>query len=279
MRIPKNDINLKDTLLSGQCFRVQEEEDHSFTVVLEDRVVNIKELEGYLEIKSNIRENLREMVINFLDLDRHYEEINKYLIFKDESLKKIISHCKGYKILNQPDFEVMISFIISQNNSVRNIVKSIEKLSTAYGEKVFFNNKEYYLFPKQEAIIDLTEEDFRKFGVGFRAKYLVNILHEIKKDSHYTKKIDRLNTEEALKRLMKVNGIGMKVASCILMFGYGRLDVFPIDTWVKKYYESSNEKEIREKAYNKYDVYSGLAIQYIFHYERNKKKEILEKSL
>ncbi len=271
MKILKNDINLRDTLLSGQCFRVIEEENHSFTVILEDRVVNIKETKKYLNVKSNKLDNLKEVVINFLDLKRPYEEINKYLIFRDEEIKEIVSLCKGYKILNQPKLEIMISYIISQNNSVKNISRSIEKISSHYGKKVKFNDKEYFLFPELKNIIDLKEDDFRKLGVGFRAKYLVNILDKLKKDEYFLTKINKFSTEKAMKRLMEIKGIGMKVASCILMFSYGRLDVFPIDTWVKKYYNNKDEKEIKKITFTKYGLYSGLAIQYIFHYERNKK--------
>lgn len=274
MKINKNDIKLRDTLLSGQCFRVIEEIDQSFTVILEDRVVNIKEVGEFLELNSSKLDGLETVVREYLDLDRDYDEINEYLIKKDKSLKEIIKACEGYKIMNQPDLEIMISFIISQNNSVRNISKSIDKLSLAYGEKVLFNDKEYSLFPKFEVLKDLTEEDFKKFSVGFRAKYIVNALVKIKEEDNYTKGINKLSTEDALNSLMEVKGIGMKVASCVLMFGYGRLDAFPIDTWVKKYYNSNNEKEIREEAIKKYGKYSGLAIQYMFHYQRNKKQGV-----
>lgn len=277
MKINKKNIKLRDTLLSGQCFRVYEESDKSFTIILEDRVVNIKETKEFLEIDSNKFDNLENIIIKFLDLDRDYNEANQYLIKKDESLKNIIIACDGYKIMDQADFEIIISFIISQNNSVKNIARSIDKLSEFYGEKVIFRDKEYFLFPKFEVLKDLNEEDFKKFSVGFRAKYIVAALESMKEEENYTKNINNLSTEEALEKLMKVKGIGMKVASCILMFAYGRLDVFPIDTWVKKYYNSNNEKEIKKVAYEKYGVYSGLAIQYMFHYQRNKKQELEKK--
>lgn len=278
MRIKNNKLNLRDTLFSGQCFRMVEEPDNSFTLILEDRVVNIREAEEYLEIESNKTDNLEDIIKKYFDLERDYSKINEILLKKDKSLKDIISACYGYKILNQPDLEIMISFIISQNNSVRNISKSIEKLCFSYGDKVEFNGKEYNLFPKFEVLKSLKEEDFKKFGVGFRAKYIVNALEEISKEKEYLKNINSLSTENALQRLMEVKGIGMKVASCILMFAYGRLDAFPIDTWVKKFYGSNNEKEIRKNALEKYGEYSGLAIQYMFHYQRNKKM-VVEKNI
>ena len=125
----------------------------------------------------------------------------------------------------------------------------------------------------------LSIEDIRSTGVGFRDKYIISALEKIKEDELFLEKIDSLNTEEALKELCNIKGIGLKVASCILLFGYYRLDVFPIDTWVIKNitlnYPEINpiQKEIEKFARNKFGKYSGLAIQYMFHYERNKKSE------
>jgi N-glycosylase/DNA lyase len=155
-----------------------------------------------------------------------------------------------------------ISYIISQNNNVKRISKSIEELSMKYGTKITFENKEYYLFPKYEQIKDLKESDFRNIGVGFRDKYLVNFLNKYET----LKDINKLNTKDALEELMSVKGIGLKVASCILLFGYKRLDVFPIDTWVRQYisrnYNIKDEvNEIRKFASNSFGNYSGLVIQ------------------
>ena len=188
----------------------------------------------------------------------------------DDKMKEIINKCNGYKILNQSPFEMCISYIISQNNNVKRISNSINLLCKKYGTKVEFNNKEYYLFPTYEQLKNLKSEDFRELGVGFRDKYLEDFL--IKYPS--LKDINTLSTEEATNELMKVKGIGLKVASCILLFGYKRLDTFPIDTWVKQnikeiYGIKDDQKTIERFAKEKYKEYSGLAIQYLFHSKRN----------
>ncbi len=269
-KILKNDINLKATLLSGQAFRIKEEFDNSFTVILNDRIVNIKEENEYLILNSNDEINLEEKVIEYLDLNRDYNKINNQVLRKNPNIKNIVEYSKGYKILNQPDFEMLISYIISQNNSVKNISSSIEKLSRKYGKKILFNNKEYYLFPTFDELKDITDESLKECKVGFRSKYIINALNEIKKDSNYLNEINNLSSEEAMNKLMDVKGIGMKVASCILLFGYGKLDTFPIDTWVKKLFNEENQSIIKKEAVKKYGEYSGLIIQYMFHYSRNK---------
>lgn len=266
----KNNINLKATLLSGQAFRIKEETDGSFIVILDDRVVNIKEEKDYFILSSNNETDIEKKVIEYLDLNRNYNKINKDILFKNPDIKDVIEYSNGYKILNQPDFEMLISYIISQNNSVRNISSSIEKISQKYGKKILFNNKEYYLFPTFNELKNTNEQDLKECKVGFRSKYIINALNELKKDNNYLNNINNLSSEEAMKKLMEIKGIGMKVASCILLFGYGKFDTFPIDTWVKKFFNENNQEVIKHMAYEKYGEYSGLVIQYMFHYSRNK---------
>ena len=270
MKIEVKNLDVKSVLLSGACFRVHEEDDGSFTNVLKDRVVNIKQKGNILEIKSSNYDNLKEIIYDYFDLNRDYNKINKILISKNPDMKNMIDKCKNYKILNQDSFEMGISYIISQNNNVKRISKSIEEISRKYGKEVIFNNKKYYLFPRYEDLKNVSVSEFNTFKVGFRDKYIVNYLNNYEN----LKDIDKLNTQDALNKLMEVKGIGLKVASCILLFGYKRLDVFPIDTWVKKYMVEhynikDNQKDISNFAKENFGEYSGLVIQYMFHSQRN----------
>ena len=275
IKINKKDLNLYDTLFSGQCFRMTKETDNTFTVILSDRVINIKEEENYLLIESNNEEDLTEVVKYYFDLERDYNIINEALS-KNKILKNDINLCKGYKILKQDKFEMYISYIISQNNNVKRISGIINRLSEKYGKHVIFKNKEYYLFPTYESIKDISIEELNRLGLGFRDKYVRNALDLLKKDERILEKLDFMSTKEALKILNSVKGIGTKVASCILLFGFGRFDTFPIDTWVRKYISNNfniknDIKEISKLMEKEFGEYSGIAIQYLFHIERNKK--------
>ena len=186
-------------------------------------------------------------------------------------MKNIIDKCEGYKIINQDPLEMCISYIISQNNNVKRISKSIDDLCIKYGKDITFRNKTYYLFPTYEELKQMNINDFLDLKVGFRANYLMNFVNRYKD----LKDINTLNTNDALEELMSIKGIGLKVASCILLFGYKRLDTFPIDTWVKqcissKYGIKNDAKTIEKFAKEKFGNYSGLAIQYMFHSQRNK---------
>ncbi len=270
MKIEVNNLNVEEVLFSGECFRAIKESDGSITNILKDRVINIKQDGNTLIVESSNYDNLKEVIYDYFDLNRDYNEINDTLINNNKNIKSMVDKCKNYRILNQDSFEMGISYIISQNNNVKRISKSVNEISKKYGKKVIFKNKEYYLFPTYEELKNVTSEEFRNFGVGFRDKYIVNYLNNYES----LKDIDKLSTKDALKELMKIKGIGLKVASCILLFGYRRLDVFPIDTWVKQYMVENyniknNQKDIENFARDKFGEYSGLVIQYMFHSQRN----------
>ncbi len=269
IELEKN-IDIKEILTSGACFRATIEEDGSVTNIMKDRVVNIKQEKNVLTLKSSNYDNLEEIIYEYFDLNRDYEKINKEVLKNNKELSSMIKKCKTYRILNQDSFEMCISYIISQNNNVKRISKSIEKLAEKYGRKIEFNKKEYYLFPSYEDLKNISLEDLSTIKIGFRDKYIIDYLSKYEA----LKEIHNLSTEEALHELLKVKGIGMKVASCILLFGYKRLDVYPIDTWVKQYisenYKIKNDQKTIEKfTKEKYGKYAGLIIQYMFHSQRN----------
>ena len=270
MKLKVNNFNLKDTVTCGQIFRFEEEIDNSYTVILTDRVINIKQVDNELIVKSSNEDNLEEVIKDYFDLDFDYEAINNKLIKIDKNNKEIIESCIGLKMINEPKFETIISYILSSNNRVPQIKKALDNISKIYGTKVLFNNKEYYLFPSKEELSKCDIDTLRNCKTGFRDKYIYEFINS----DFDINKIDNMNSEDALNYLKKLNGVGDKVASCILLFGYHRFDVFPIDTWVKKYmrdkYNIEGIDNIQKFVKNKYNNYSGIVIQYMFHYKRNK---------
>ncbi|MFV0274689.1 MAG: DNA-3-methyladenine glycosylase family protein [Bacilli bacterium] len=270
-----NNFNLYDTMTCGQTFRYDLEEDDSFTIILLDRIVNVRQEKSTLIVKSNKVDNLENIIIDYFDLNRDYEKINKYLIKNDKHFKNIVDYCNGFKVLKQEPFEVFISYIISINNSVNSISKSVNELSRLYGSKVEFDSKTYYLFPKPKDLINVKTSDYRELKVGFRD---INIYEFVQKVNN--KEIDLnvyfdLDSIKALELMQQNRGIGPKVASCVLLMAYQNFEVYPIDTWVKKaffeIYGTDNIKEITNISKEKFGKYSGLAVQYMFHYKRNKK--------
>jgi len=270
-KINKKNINLYDTVTCGQIFRFEVIDDE-YIIILSDRVVKLKEDNNFIYIVSSDYSDIENILEKYLGLSIDYEKINNELINSDETLKDIISECDGFKIINSPKFETIISYMISANNNVRNIQRSVNLLSEKYGKKIIFDNKEYYLFPTLDALKKLSIEDLNDIKLGFRSKYIYEFVNNITLSD--IDKIDDMSTSDAIEYLTSFKGIGLKIASCILLFGYKRLDVFPIDTWVKKYmndtYGISDIKKIETFTKEKYKDYSGLVIQYMFHSKRNK---------
>ena len=274
MKLIIDNFNLKDTITCGQIFRYEELDDGSFDVILSDRVINIKQMNNEISVISSKEDNLKEVIYNYFDLYYDYDKDNNRLIDIDNDNKTIIDNCIGLKMINEPKLEVIISYILSSNNRVPQIKKALDNISKTYGERVLFNNKEYYLFPTLEELSTCDIDTLRNCKTGFRDRYIYEFVNKVINKEFDIDIIDNIKSEDAMDYLMKLNGVGEKVASCILLFGYHRFDVFPIDTWVKKYmkdkYDIEGVNNIKTFTYNKYKELSGLAIQYMFHYKRNK---------
>lgn len=268
-------FKLEDTITCGQIFRFFKMEDGSFDVILSDRVINVYQKDSYLYVSSNYNDDLKNIVINYFDLDNDYDKMNNYLLSHDKKLKDALSFSSGLMMIKQNAFETIMEYIISANNSVSSIANALNNIAKKYGEKVIFNNKEYYLFPHYQDLKNVTENDLRNCKVGFRDKYLKAMIDKLNNNELDLNSFYDLSTKDALDKLMENIGIGPKVASCILLFAYQKYDVFPVDTWVKKImknnYNIEGEKNIRDFAARKYGKYSGIAIQYLFNYSRNKK--------
>lgn len=269
-------FKLNDTVTCGQIFRFFLMEDGSFDIVLKDRVINVRQDGDVLFASSNDEENLEKVVRNYFDLDNDYSVMNSFLIKQDAKLTDAVLFSNGLTMIRQDPFETVMEYIISANNGVPQIASALNNIAVKYGKKVTFNNKEYYLFPDYKDLKDVSEEDYRLCKVGFRDKYLKQMVDKLNNGDIKLDEFYLLDTTDALNKLMENNGIGPKVASCILLFAYQKYDVFPIDTWVKKVmkkdYNIEGEKNIREFASKTYGKYSGIAIQYLFNYGRNKEK-------
>lgn len=272
MKLLVKDFNLMDSITSGQFFRYEIEKD-SIIIILKDRVIKVKQDNNYLFVESNNMDNLEETIISFFSLNVNYNSLNKNILKLDPSFKDIIEKSTGFRIQRMDPFETTISYIISANNSVNNIRKCVNNISKKYGTKVLFNKKEYYLFPKINQIKNVTIQDLTELKLGFRAKYVKILIDKIINKEFDLNIINDLSSNDALQYLMKEKGIGLKVASCILLFSYSRFDVFPIDVWVKKImkdrYNIEKENDIKVYMNTKYKEYSGLVIQYLFNYKRN----------
>ena len=280
LKNPKT-FNLKDIFECGQCFRWNKQHNESYTGIWKENVVNVKK-EGQDYVFTGIckNENLEKEIHKYFDLGRDYEQIKEKLSKKDKYMKTSITYGKGIRILNQDLWETIISFIISANNNIPRIKGIIERLSKAYGNKIEWNGKEYYTFPTPEELKYVTVKNYRDLGLGFRDVRLYETTKMILEGKVDLEKLEKnSNTDEIREELLTLSGVGPKVAECILLFSdLKRLEVFPIDVWVRRvmndlYIKEKdetkvNKKQIEKLAKEKFGNLAGLAQQYLFYWRR-----------
>ena len=274
-----NSFELKDIFECGQCFRWNKEPNNSYTGIFENNILNVEKKENEVIFKGMCDGDIKDIVYYYFDLGRDYEEIKNMLSQIDENMKKSVQYGSGIRILNQNLWETIISFIISANNNIPRIKGIIERLSKEYGKEIKWNDNSYYTFPTPEELKDVSAEDFRKLGLGFRDKRLYETTHMILNKQI---KLDELKNEETSvvrEKLLTLSGVGPKVADCILLFSsLKRFDVFPIDVWVRRvmndlYIKEDDEtkvskKKIEQIANEKFGNMAGLAQQYLFYWRR-----------
>lgn len=274
-------FNLKDIFECGQCFRWNEQEDGSYTGIWKENVVNVKkEGEDYIFTGICKSRNLEEEIKEYFDFNRDYEKLKKELSQIDDYMKESIKYGKGIRILNQDLWETIISFIISANNNIPRIKGIIERLSEKYGKKIEWRGKRYYTFPTPEELKDVTVEEYRKLGLGFRDIRLYETTKMILEGKVDLKELEEnSNTIEVREKLLTLSGVGPKVADCILLFStLKRFEAFPIDVWVRRvmndlYIKNEdetkvNKTQIEKMAQDKFGNLAGLAQQYLFNYRK-----------
>lgn len=275
-----NSFELKDIFECGQCFRWNEQVDGSYIGVFGNNVLSVKKDNNRVVFEGICEQEIKTTVEKYFDLNRNYEQIKEKLSKIDENMKISIEYGKGIRILNQDLWETIISFIISANNNIPRIKSIIERLSKKYGSEIIYKEKEYYTFPTAEQLRNVTVEEYRKLGLGFRDIRLYETTKMVlEKEIDLDKMKKNPNTIEVREELLKLSGVGPKVADCILLFSdLKRFEVFPIDVWVRRvmndlYIKKEDEtkvskKQIEKIAEEKFGNLAGLAQQYLFYWRR-----------
>ena len=258
-------FNINQILDCGQIFRYQINGDKA-VVFSKDKKAEIQTFESMVVIKTNDVKYFE----NFFDLNTDYSSIKEKLKH-DKYLVDAIQYGYGIRILKNDPFEMIVSFIISANNRIPLIKRSIERLCNAFGTDM----GGYRAFPTLEQLKEASVEDFKMAGLGYRAEYMFNTIQNLTLEQ-----IDSLKSksrEAQFNFLVSLKGVGEKVAHCIMLFGLGVKDVFPVDTWINRVYNKINNtnendrKKIAKEFISAYGNLSGYAQQYFFYYFRENK--------
>ena len=256
-------FDLKNTFECGQCFRWNENPDGSYSGIAGDRRATISRCDDRIIIKSCTDADDQTFWHSYLDLDTPYDTIRQELMSLSPQLRCAAACTDGIRILRQDPWEALCSFIISQNNNIPRIKGIISRLCEEFGEPCG-DSERWYSFPPAERLAGLSPDDLAPLRAGFRARYLCDAAYKVASGTVCLEKLYAAPLDEARAELMKIVGVGTKVAECTLLYGFHRLEAFPVDVWMKKalatMFNGITPSELGQ--------YAGVAQQYIFHYSR-----------
>lgn len=260
----KGGIDLDKTERSGQCFRWIREDDGSFLIPAFGELVKVMEKGDGIDLtlmsekRSSSEDFLKRWSVYF-DSELDYSAVRKMADPEDRFLSTSAKAGEGIRIIRQEPFETLIAFIISQRKSIPAIKTSVERICEAAGVKV--PGTDVYDFPNPEKLYAFDEKTLEKCGLGYRVPYIRSAAEAVSHGETDLDLLSGLSDEELLASLMSLKGVGVKVANCTALFGFHRLDLFPIDVWIQRaldtYYDGTFPLE-------KYHPYNGVMQQYIF---------------
>ena len=258
------EIDPVKTFECGQCFRWNADERGDYWGVARGRAAKVIVEDDKVYIITS-QEDYNSIWRDYLDMERDYESIR--LGFNGgEYLDRCKEFGAGIRILRQERWEALCSFIISQCNNIPRIKGIVEKLCRGWGERIEFEGREFYSFPSPETIAALEKEDLAPIRSGYRAEYIVTAAKAIVSGELDLDALAAADASTALRGLLSIKGVGVKVANCALLFGLGHMEAFPIDVWMKRALKEHFAPDFDPKSLGNY---AGLAQQYIFYYARS----------
>jgi len=255
-----SDFDIAPTFECGQCFRFDRLDEKTYFGVAQGKEISITQDKKTVVLQGITAADFNNFWFDFFDLGRDYGKIRKELSLIHPVLEKAAAYAPGIRILKQNPWEALCSFIISQQKQIPGIKMTIARMSEAFGEKT----GKAYTFPCAEKLarLELSDLDFLK--LGYRDRYILSAAKMVSSGEINLENIRAMPVQDARKELMKICGVGVKVADCTLLYGLQRLDAAPVDTWMKK------AEQLFDGGFPFLESpYAGIAQQYIFHYIRS----------
>jgi len=281
---PSVPFNLEVTLCCGQVFRWEKHGEWWYGVV-RDRAFKARQTADALEFENADA----EFVKNYFGL---HDDLAMILrgISRDDHIKQTIRMFKGLRILRQDPWECLISYVCATYKNIAAIRQMLSKLSRMFGNKVRFDNMDFYTFPKPHELATASKTQLLNCGLGYRAEYVHQTARTIFHSKFNIERLRKTCYEEARTELLAFQGVGSKAADCILLFSLGKFEAFPVDVWIKRaimrHYENHFPREftarikqegtLTRSQYEKLSLFgrsyfgkfAGYAQEYLYHYER-----------
>ena len=257
-------FNLSQICQSGQCFRMKEKMEGLYSLVAGEHYLEVRQRGDECVFYCSEQE-YEDFWKNYFDLDNEYSHYIENINPRDIYLTEAAKFGSGIRILKQDLWEMIVSFLISQQNNIVRIRRCIENICQSYGEKRINQQGEiYYTFPRPEALANLDEDALKACNLGYRSKYVVRTARYVVDGEIDLQMISTLSYKKAKEELLKLFGVGDKVADCICLFALHHLEAFPVDTHIRQAMERNYKRGFPNR---RYKGTQGVMQQYIFYYE------------
>lgn len=269
MKIVNRNFNVRQIAESGQCFRMNLIDHNRYSLIAFGRYIELTQTDDETVTINCCEEEYRQIWKEYFDLEYDYGRIVETLSNgRDPFLKKASLYGSGIRILRQEPFEMLISFIISQNKNIPSIKYCIERICEAYGEHRtdIDTGVEYYAFPGPQRLARAKKEELRALKLGYRDEYIIRASQAVMDGTIDLYSLKERSHEEAVRSLKGIRGIGEKVANCISLYGLHHIEAFPVDVWIKKVLHEVYQNGFHTEYY---EGYAGIVQQYMFYYMRN----------
>ncbi len=281
-------FSLDFTLRCGQAFRWQKTGEWWYGVVHEN-VVKARQNGEIVEFQTYPRKLSSAFIESYFRLDDDLPEIYSSIL-KDEHIRAAVEGFKGLRLMRQEPWECLISYICATYKNIPAIKDMILNMSKRFGKKLLFDGLEFYTFPKPRDLANTSIEELKACKLGFRAERVLEVFRKASIGEFNLEALRELSYREARDELMKLPGVGPKVADCVLLFSLDKLEAFPIDVWMKRifmeyysdYFEPSFVKKVLSRRsltrgeYNRigffgrtyFGKFVGYAQEYLYHFKR-----------
>jgi N-glycosylase/DNA lyase len=281
-------FSLDSTLECGQAFRWKKIGEWWYGVVRRN-VVKIRQTQSVLEFQTHPDEPDAKFLESYFRLDDDLPKIYSSIV-KDEHVKAAVERFRGLRLMRQEPWECLISYICATNKNIPAIKDMILNMSKQFGRKLLLDGMTFYTFPKPKDLAKASVEELKTCKLGFRAERVLEVSRKVNAGEFNLEALRQLNYEKARDELMKLPGVGPKVADCVLLFSLDKLEAFPIDVWMKRivmeYYSDhfelsfvkqvSSKKSLTPKEYNRIGLFGrtyfgkfvGYAQEYLYHFKR-----------
>ena len=273
-RIEAPDFDLAMTLNSGQVFHWDKIGD-GFYGMIGDRAVYVEQRGDILKVRFGEMRALPKVVARYFALDHPLEEICASFP-RDPVMDAARDFCRGLRIIRQPQWECLATFICSSMKQVAHIRQISQALRQRFGQRKQICGGEVFSFPSPDALARTTERELRKCGLGYRAKNLLATAKHVASGEADLDSWRALSERQLREHLCELPGVGMKVANCVMLFAYERTAAFPVDVWIERVLRESyfirgrkaTSKAMAEFVANYFGAHGGYAQQYLFHHTR-----------